>query len=121
MTRFGMTFQPGDLVIVPFPFSDLDATKKRPVLVLTAPDRRGDFIGLAVTSVPTERCALEVEVNALRKGALPKQSWIRLDKIFTLNAHRVEGICAQVTPAFRVRTVQALCVNLMPEPTIHFS
>ena len=46
-----MTCEPGDLVVIPYPYSDLSASKKRPVLVVTAPDRHGDFIALAVTSV----------------------------------------------------------------------
>jgi mRNA interferase MazF len=39
-----MTCRPGDLVLIPFPYSDLEAAKKRPVLALTTPDRHGDFI-----------------------------------------------------------------------------
>jgi mRNA interferase MazF len=42
----------GDLLLVPFPFSDLSATKRRPVLALTASDSYGDFIALPVTSRP---------------------------------------------------------------------
>lgn len=105
--------QPCDLVIVPFPFSDLTSDKKRPVLVLTMPDERGDFIGLAVTSVPTEKFALEVDLNAVTEGLLPKQSWLRLDKIFTLNARRVVGVCARVSPAFRLLVIQELCASLI--------
>ena len=52
-----MICKPGDLVGIPFPYSDLTTKKRRPVLVLTAPDRHGDFMGLAVTSVETEASA----------------------------------------------------------------
>ena len=45
-------FERGDLVLIPFPFSDLSAAKKRPVLLLTRPDVYGDFIALAVTRGP---------------------------------------------------------------------
>jgi mRNA interferase MazF len=37
-------FERGDLLLVPFPFSDLSATKRRPVLALTALDEYGDFM-----------------------------------------------------------------------------
>jgi mRNA interferase MazF len=39
----------GDLLLVPFPFTDLSAAKRRPVLALTAADGYGDFIALPVT------------------------------------------------------------------------
>ena len=38
----------GSLVVLPFPFSDLRATKRRPVVLLTAPDGYGDFLAMAV-------------------------------------------------------------------------
>lgn len=79
-----MDCKPGDLVFVPFPYSDLTTSKKRPVLVLTAPDRHGDFIGLAVTSVQTNAHAVRIESADLSQGSLPRTSWVRLDKIFTL-------------------------------------
>ena len=43
-------FERGELVLIPYPFTNLSAQKKRPVLVLTTPDKLGDFIALPVTS-----------------------------------------------------------------------
>jgi len=80
-----MTCKPGDLVAIPFPYSDLTAEKRRPVLVVTNPDRRGDFMGLAVTSVMTGELAVSFDEKSMLTGHLPKQSWIRYDKVFTLS------------------------------------
>jgi mRNA interferase MazF len=39
-------FERGDLLLVPFPFTDLSAVKRRPVLAVTAADSYGDFIAI---------------------------------------------------------------------------
>jgi mRNA interferase MazF len=75
----------GDLLLVPFPFSDLSASKRRPVLALTAPDRYGDFIALPVTSRPQTEHALPIAATDLTQGSLPAASWIRTNRIVTLN------------------------------------
>jgi len=80
-----MTCRAGDLVGIPFPYSDLGTQKRRPVLVVTDPDNRGDFMGLQVTSVLTEEMAVVIDVESMATGQLPKTSWIRCDKIFTLS------------------------------------
>jgi mRNA interferase MazF len=80
-----MTCRPGDLVGLPFPYSDESTQKRRPVLVVTSSDSHGDFMGLAVTSVPTRHYAVRIDEKAMKSGHLPKPSWIRVDKIFTLS------------------------------------
>jgi len=79
----------GDVVLIPFPYSDMSAAKRRPVLVLTKPDRHGDFICLAVTSVRTRERAVPIRSMNMAAGRLPKDSWIRLDKIFTLSSTKI--------------------------------
>ena len=41
---------PSEIVLLPFPFTDLSATKRRPVLVLKAGNAQGDFLAVQITS-----------------------------------------------------------------------
>ncbi|MFC0239849.1 type II toxin-antitoxin system PemK/MazF family toxin [Rhodopseudomonas telluris] len=90
-------FERGDLLLVPFPFSDLSATKRRPVLVLTAPDSYGDFIALPVTSRPQSDHGLPILPDDLAGGTLPAPSWIRTNRIVTLNVSLVIKSIGRVT------------------------
>src|ERR1044072_4197368 len=87
----------GDLLLVPFPFTDLSANKRRPVLALTAPDRFGDFIALAVTSRPQIEHAMPITTADLVSGALPAASWIRTNRIVTLNISLVVKTVGRVS------------------------
>ena len=55
------------------------------MVVLTEPDRHGDFIAVAVTSVPTAVLGVPITNDDLADGQLPKPSWIRCDEVFTLS------------------------------------
>lgn len=107
-----MICRSGDLVLIPFPFSDLKATKKRPVLVLTKPDRHGDFIGLAVTSVPQPDPQVAIGHASLSEGALPKQSWVRVDKVFTLEQSLILRAFGRLNSATLQQAVSALCTRV---------
>ncbi len=89
--RPGMSCNPGELVAIPFPYADLKTRKRRPVLVITHPDRHDDFIGLAVTSVSTDALSVPINENSIAFGRLPKPSWVRCDKVFTLSQGDVIG------------------------------
>jgi mRNA interferase MazF len=75
----------GDLLLVPFPFTDLSAAKRRPVLVITSSDRYGDFIALPVTSRPQAEHSVALTAGDLASGSLPTASWIRTNRVVTLN------------------------------------
>jgi mRNA interferase MazF len=104
-----MTCKPGDLVGIPFPYSDLITRKRRPVLVLTNPDRNGDFIGLAVTSVLTEEFAIPIDQEKLATGRMPRPSWVRCDKIFTLSETIIAGTYGKLRIDVFQQIVQAMC------------
>lgn len=104
-----MACKPGDLVLIPFPFSDLQSAKKRPVMVLTPPDRHADFIGLAVTSVAQPNHAMPIGTTDLVEGALPKACWIRFDKVFTLSESSIVKTFGALSPQTIQAVLQGLC------------
>lgn len=104
-----MTCKPGDLVGIPFPYSDLTTKKRRPVLVVTVPDRHDDFMGLAVTSVETEESAIAIVEGDMETGSLPRKSWIRYDKLFTLSSGIVLKTYGSIKDRLRQTVMEDLC------------
>jgi len=104
-----MTCKPGDLVGIPFPYSDLTTKKRRPVLVVTLPDRHDDFMGLAVTSVETEESAISIVEADMETGSLPRKSWIRYDKLFTLSSVIVLKTYGSIKHHLRQTVMENLC------------
>ena len=102
-------FDRGDLVLIPFPFSDLSATKKRPVLAITGPDSYGDFIAMPVTSRPQPEHGIPIDPADLIIGNLPLASWIRTDRAVTLNASMVIKTFGRVSETAVMAALQRLC------------
>lgn len=91
MTLSMTGYKPGDVVLVPFPFTDLTDAKQRPAVVLSSPrfnQIHQDVIIAAVTShMPRavgddEYLLSEAEQ---RSAGLPKPSLIKIGKIVTLD------------------------------------
>lgn len=73
----------GDVVIVPFPFSDLSASKKRPALVINA-QASEDIILFQITSQPYgDPFSVILQPFDFVKEPLSRTSFIRPNKIFT--------------------------------------
>lgn len=73
----------GDVVVVPFPFSDLSQAKRRPTLVVASPSG-DDLILCQITSQAVrDGYALPSNDSDFRDGALKQPSNIRPNRIFT--------------------------------------
>ena len=89
------TYKRGDVVLVPFPFTDLSSAKQRPALVISADafnSVRDDVLVAAITSqVPTTLAADEFMIPAgeLSACGLPKPSILRLSKLVALHRQLV--------------------------------
>lgn len=82
-----MTFRPFDVLVVPFPFTDSAAVKRRPALVLSVEpfnDRIGHLVLAMITSRENRGWPLDADITDLRTAGLPHPSVVRM-KLFTLD------------------------------------
>ncbi len=76
-------FVKGDVVVIPFPFSDLTGAKRRPALVI-ANLKGNDLILCQITSKNVkDEYAIEITEKDFEEGSLREVSNVRPNKIFT--------------------------------------
>lgn len=88
----------GDIVLVPFPFTDLSSSKRRPALVISPDafnDRMEDVVVAAITSQLTSEHAVTIDQSDCVNGMLPRVSVVKLAKVFTIHSTLViKKLCA---------------------------
>lgn len=81
-------FKPGDIAVVPFPFTDLQTVKKRPALVLTKVSSRSfpDLVVVAMITSQLEGEAItgDYTVAKWKEAGLLHPSKVRLAKVVSL-------------------------------------
>ncbi|HET8551809.1 MAG TPA: type II toxin-antitoxin system PemK/MazF family toxin [Gammaproteobacteria bacterium] len=84
-----MTCSQWDVVVVPFPFTDRQAVKRRPALVLSDPREFdiGHSVLAMITSQHNAAWPLDVSITGKRAAGLAAPSVVRM-KLFTLD-HRL--------------------------------
>ena len=76
-------FVKGDIVVIPFPFSDLTGAKRRPALLI-ANLKGKDLILCQITSKNVkDEYAIEITDKDFEEGSLKQVSNVRPNKIFT--------------------------------------
>lgn len=91
-------FAVGEVVLVSFPFSNLQGQKVRPALVL-AKAEQDDIILCQITSKPyMSKLAIKIQQQDFAKGNLPVVSYARPNKLFTANTSIIKKPAGQLTP-----------------------
>jgi len=104
--------QRGDVALIPFPYTDQSARKRRPVLILSDLDEYGDFLAVAITSQPDHADGIALANSDFQQGTLPKSSWLRAARLFTLNQDSIAGIFGRLTDAAFQRLHAEVCRQL---------
>lgn len=93
-------YKQGEILIVPFPFSDLSSIRQRPVLVLSKSaenERADDIITCGITSnLKDSLHSVIIDNENLEKGSIPKKSRIKVDKLFTLDKRIIKKSIARL-------------------------
>jgi len=82
-------FERGDVVKVPFPYTDRGTRQARPALVVSAANLEGDYAllwVLMITSAENRAWPGDVSISKPTAAGLPAASVIRTAKIATINA-----------------------------------
>jgi mRNA interferase MazF len=92
------SFEPGDVIKVPFPYTDRSTRQSRPALVVSRPaleERHGLLWVVMITSAENRGWPGDVAVDDLGMAGLPVASVVRTAKIATIkarDAHRLGRI-----------------------------
>lgn len=96
-----------DVVTVIFPYSDFSAFKLRPALILAVSDF-GNYITCQITSKTVSKRAIPVLGSALVVSGLKTESYIRPDKLFTLEPTLIKKRIGALPTGTTKRVKQAL-------------
>ena len=83
LMRGGTMFEQMDVILMPFPYSDLTGSKQRPAIIISNDtiNKSQDRICCLITSVEPENGIL---LNSFENGNLPFKSWVKPHRLFTV-------------------------------------
>lgn len=106
MAGFGLVVR--QVVLLPFPFSDLSNQKLRPALVL-ADAGRDDWVLCQITSKSyADSRAVELLDSAFVQGGLQLASYARPAKLFTAHASLIRLVAGELNDATHQRVLDAV-------------
>ena len=102
----------GEIVLVPFPFSDLSQTKVRPAVCL-ADSGQGDWVLCQITSQPYgDPLAVNLEGSDFVAGGLRVDSFARPSKLFTADRSLILSSAGVLSSSAFQRVLQTV-INLL--------
>lgn len=92
-------FVKGDVVVVPFPFSDLTLAKRRPAMVLASLEGDDRVLCQITSQQVRDRYSIEVDASDFASGSLKQRSSIRPNRLFTADTHLILYQVGQLAPS----------------------
>ncbi len=103
----GIMYKQGEIILIPFPYSDLTGIKKRPALIVSNEklNNSDDRLCCLITS---NRPKEGIFINSLEKGNLPFKSWVKQNRLFTVNKKIIAKSLCKVTKNFHKKVFEGI-------------
>jgi len=110
----GMTYRQREIVLIPFPYSDLSGSKKRPALIISNNkiNKSEDLVCCLVTSKKPKK-GLAVGKQDVEKGGLPFESWVKPYRIFSIDKRIIKKKLCLINKGFHDRILREINVYLV--------
>ena len=96
----GTSIEQRSIVLIPFPYTDLSGSKKRPALVISSSDfnfDNEDVICCLITSKPEEtKHSIKITNKDMETGNLEFESKVKAFRIFTVNKKLIYRILGKL-------------------------
>jgi len=107
LTKGGTVFDQREVILIPFPYSDLTGAKKRPALIVSN-DKLSlseDRICCLITSNETKEGLL---LDEYEEGKLPLKSWVKPHRLFTVHKHIIIKKMCKIKPGLYKKIVRKI-------------
>ena len=106
-------FVKGDVVVVPFPFSDLSSTKRRPALVAATLGTADDVVLCQITSrTVADNFSIHIAESDFVTGGLRRKSNVRPNRLFTADTRIILYRAGQLSIR-KMRAVTAKIIEII--------
>lgn len=113
-----MSFNPGDVIVVNFPFSEGEdhrgevRTKGRPALIMTVPDALSDVVVVSLSTKSHHANSVALRQSDMARGRTAVESYARADKLHVVNVRAIEQRVGAVKSEFLDRVRKVMCPAL---------
>jgi len=104
-------FVKGDVVVLPFPYTDLSTTKKRPALVVATLKGENVVLAQITTKQRDDEDALPLKKTDFASGALKVDSIIMPSILFTAESSTVDYKVGRIKPE-KIKEVEKRIVEI---------
>lgn len=106
-------YKQGDIILIPFPYTDLTGFKKRPALIISNEkiNKTPDRICCLITSHEPDE-GIKIKKEHFENKTLPFQSWVKAQRIFTIHEKIILKKLSSTTKAFQRKIKEAIEENI---------